>query len=116
MGIDGTAFAKVGERVRSFLAGKNPFTLVPCDKRGKVVAGAVGIGFTQDSRTEAGSTVADGIQSDGDLVVFVAGSAAVKVGGLYAYDGKVWKVDGLDPDGAAGSAWPQRVVLVRHAD
>ena len=111
MALDGTAYARVVNRLAAYMEGATPDELTP------VVAGAA-VPFVHNAQktmaaaTEAGLLVAD------VLVAYVR--SRLDVGAQYTWRGDTWQVMPTDgetgqSDRAAGVDWPHKIVLVRHA-
>lgn len=106
MALDGTSFGKWADRFASFASGQVALVLTP-------VAGGDLVPFVhQNEKTEAEATEA-GLLRMGVLEVMVR--ARLAVGAKYTYRGFTWQVALTEDDVMAGTDWPHRAELVRHA-
>jgi hypothetical protein len=106
VGLSGTAYAKWATRFAEYAEGESPLELVPVD-------GGAAIPFMhQDEETKAEVTEA-GLLRTGVLEVMVR--QRLTIGALYIYRALTWQVAATNDDVMAGTDWPHRAELVRHA-
>lgn len=106
MALDGAAFAGWADRLTRYLEGKTPLELVP-------VGGGAAVPFVHDARREDPSLLEPGMLDRPVLIVMTR--QRLETAAQYLHDGGQWTVEDVDPEAMAGTPWPHRATLVRHA-
>lgn len=112
MPIDGSAFAGVASRVRRFLGGKTPLTLVPFAAPGVPLwsANVEGVHEKEAHKIEMVEGVAVNVSM---LKCWVAERLGLTM--QFLYNDWIWQVSFIEFDKAAGSDWPHYVELTGQA-